>query len=132
MLVVALAGCGRQNAPMEQRHVVIAEQEFVFDVARTPDEQRVGLARYEALPGNRGMLFVYEQPITPSFWMKGMRFPIDIVWLRDGRVVGVEANVTADDGASHYVPTQPVDAVLELGAGQASQLGISRGSVLAF
>lgn len=115
---------------MEQRQVTVGTQRLTLDVARTADEQRTGLARYDALPEDRGMLFVYGQAMTPSFWMKDMRFPIDIVWLRDGRVVGIDANVPADDGATHYVPDEPVDAVLELGAGRAHVLGITEGKIL--
>jgi len=77
---------------------------------------------------DEGMLFVYEEPLQPSFWMKGMNFPIDIVWLWGGQVVGIEHRVPADDGVRHYQPKSVVDAVLELAAGAAANLGLRPGS----
>jgi uncharacterized membrane protein (UPF0127 family) len=40
-----------------------------------------GLAVKNELRDNESMLFVYEEPSKQSFWMKDMRFPIDIIWI---------------------------------------------------
>jgi uncharacterized membrane protein (UPF0127 family) len=40
-----------------------------------------GLAIYECLPENNGMLFIYDIPVTAYFWNKGVSFGIDLAFL---------------------------------------------------
>jgi len=43
---------------------------------------------------NEGMLFVYEGASRQGFWMKDMKFPIDIIWINGtGSVVHIEENL---------------------------------------
>ncbi len=60
---------------------------IVAEVVKSPSEQRRGLGYRDQLKTNQGMLFVYDNPGVRSFWMKGMRFAIDIIWLRQGKIV---------------------------------------------
>ena len=53
-----------------------------------------GLSGYAGLPEDAGMLFVFPEPIQPTFWMKGMLFAIDIIWIRDGTVVQIHESAT--------------------------------------
>ena len=73
-----------------------------------------------------------------TFWMREMRFPLDIVWI-DGslRVVHVthEAPVPVPGTAETDLPRYdaggvPVRYVLEIGAGLARRLGIERGAAV--
>lgn len=99
-------------------------------IAQTVEEQRVGLAGVDRLEDNEGMLFPYESPQRPSFWMKGMQIPIDLLWIRSGRVVGFEESMTPDDGQKIYSPAEEVDAVLELRAGWIRAHGIVVGALV--
>src|SRR5947208_11440214 len=40
-----------------------------------------GLQGKEGLKKNEGMLFIFEQDGLHRFWMKDMKFPIDIIWI---------------------------------------------------
>jgi uncharacterized membrane protein (UPF0127 family) len=62
-----------------------------------------------------------------------MRFPIDIIWVREGVVVDLHKNVQPSSGEAlqTYAPIEPADAVLELRAGTAEKLGIQPGDRLA-
>jgi uncharacterized membrane protein (UPF0127 family) len=65
-----------------------------------------------------GMLFVFPNKIRPTFWMKEMQFAIDLYWLRDGQIIGVEKNMLppapeATDLAKYYSPGE-VNMVLEI------------------
>ena len=52
-----------------------------------------GLAVKNQLKENEAMLFVFEKPGKHSFWMKDMKFPIDIIWLDStGKIVHIEEN----------------------------------------
>jgi len=91
-----------------------------------------GLAGHAPLGINEGMLFRFDEPGIYPFWMKGMTFPIDIVWISGNRVAGfeewvpVEAGVP-DDKLKLYVPPAPVDKVLELAAGRVKLLRAEAG-----
>jgi uncharacterized membrane protein (UPF0127 family) len=75
-----------------------------------------------------GMLFIFPVPSLYGFWMKDMRFPIDIVWISDNRVVGISHNIPPAAQQSlvlpRYYPPRPVSLVLELPAGTAVADGI--------
>jgi hypothetical protein len=75
-----------------------------------------GLAGRTSLPEGRGMLFSMPENDTQHFWMKGMRFAIDIIWIENGRVIGCEKNISPGDPR---VFTSPGDAgyVLEVSEG---------------
>ena len=67
--------------------VEIRDARIEIEIADDQDAQALGLGERETLPWNRGMLLVYEEPTRVAIWMKGMRFDIDIVWIRDGRII---------------------------------------------
>ena len=106
-------------------------------VADTLEERAAGLSGYAGLPDDAGMLFVFAEPTQPSFWMKGMEFALDIIWIRDSTVVQIDASVppppedTADDELPRYRPDEPITHVLELNAGSAARLGITVGDRIA-
>ena len=80
------------------------------------------------------MYFVFDKPKPAVFWMKGMLIPLDIIWISDNTVVGLEKNVPppanpAQTDPLQYHAPQPVDAVLELFSGQAKELNIDVGTV---
>lgn len=55
------------------------------ELAQTPEERRQGLMYREALPEDRGMLFIFEKDKILSFWMKNTAIPLSLAYLsRDG------------------------------------------------
>lgn len=106
-------------------------------MADQPAERALGLGGCEFLPEGAGMYFPYEEPQQTAYWMKGMVMPIDIVWIRNGRVVGVEENVqppasvdVPDADLPHYTSAEPVDGVLEVAAGKAADYGLTVGAAV--
>lgn len=95
------------------------------EIAETPDAQAKGLGERDELAWGHGMYFAYERPGFYAFWMKGMRFSIDIVWLRQGRIVDIDPNVPFEEGTNGPTlrPPELVDAVLEVPAGYAAAEG---------
>ena len=80
------------------------------------------------------MYFPYEHPAIYTFWMKGMRFSIDIIWIRKGRIVGLNINVPFEEGGNGPTmrPKSLVDAVLEVPAGYAAASGWALGDRVSF
>lgn len=85
-----------------------------------------GLAGRKNLPADYGMLFVFSDKKIRNFWMKNMLVPIDIIWISDNRIVGIEPNVLPEPGVSDreltlYRSPLAVDQVLEVRAGLATE-----------
>jgi uncharacterized membrane protein (UPF0127 family) len=113
--------------------VAINGIDFSVDVADTPIKIAKGLAGRGTIKPNEGMLFTFRSPSFKTFWMRNMLVPIDIIWVRDNQVVGVEADVPPQPGAllgqlRRYRSPVPVDYVLEVAAGRAREASIQTGS----
>lgn len=67
--------------------VKIDDMNITALLALTPEEQSSGLAIKETMKENEGMLFVFDTPKKYSFWMKDMKFPIDIIWLNSNKKI---------------------------------------------
>ena len=108
------------------------------EVASTIEQTSRGLGFRDSLDADAGMIFDMHGERDPGFWMRGMRFPLDFVWIDTGRrVIGVTRDVQPQPGAPDselvlYHPPAPVGYVLELNAGAAERLGIGEGTELRF
>jgi uncharacterized protein len=106
------------------------------DVALTADEQTKGLSIKDTLQSNEGMLFPYEAPRILSFWMRDMKFPIDILWLgADKKVVHIEESLQPCSPllpCPSYAPDVQAQYVLETVAGFSSSNGITEGTHVEF
>ena len=119
--------------------VTIAGARFIVDIADDPAERTLGLSGRESLDRDAGMWFVRDAEIVGSFWMREMRFPIDIVWIgADLRVVDVTHSApvpqpgTPIEQLPRYSPSAPAAFVLEITAGLAEELGIDPGTHVEF
>jgi uncharacterized membrane protein (UPF0127 family) len=103
--------------------VEVGGQVFSVEIANTPELRHLGLGERDSLPEDAGMLFLFDRPDTYGFWMKGMRFPIDIAWIYDGRIIHIERRVPADSVRTMY-PGTPATMVLETNAGALDSINI--------
>ncbi|QQG49624.1 MAG: DUF192 domain-containing protein [Candidatus Berkelbacteria bacterium] len=110
--------------------VTINNRNYNAEVAKTTEEQALGLSGRDSMPETDAMIFPFSPPQTVPFWMKDMRFALDIVWIANGKVIGVEKNAPPPKiGAQpqdlpNYRPPAPVDYVLELNAGQSQYFNV--------
>jgi uncharacterized membrane protein (UPF0127 family) len=106
---------------------------FRLELAVTDEEHEVGLSGRQELASGKGMLFVFQRETDSCFWMKDMRFPIDIIWTTaDREVVFLSQNVRPDSYPRTYCTPEPAAYVIELPAGSIGEMGIRRGQVLNF
>ena len=120
---------GKDRSAHVSREVYIDEQVFQLEVADTDEERALGLGYRDSLCATCGMLFQFPEPGMYSFWMKGMRFPLDIIWLDGNRVVFI-VRAVSPSSLELFTPPEPADAVLEVNAGLAKN--IERGDTLSF
>ncbi|MBR8839693.1 MAG: DUF192 domain-containing protein [Stigonema ocellatum SAG 48.90 = DSM 106950] len=118
-----------QQLPISGRAIVPNGTNLELEVARTPQQQEMGLMYRPALPKNRGMLFQFPSPQSISFWMKDTPVPLDIVFMRNGIVEYIAASVPpcTSDPCATYGAKVPIDQVIELRSGRAKELGLKIG-----
>lgn len=117
----------RRTSESEDPHVRIGNALFSVEIADTEKKQSLGLGRRSSLCDTCGMLFVFNHADERDFWMKDMRFPLDILWIRDGKIVHIERSVDFHDQNEIYRSPQPADRVLEINADVCMRLGIGEG-----
>jgi uncharacterized protein len=108
----------------------IGNQSFDLEVAKTHQQEALGLMYRTFLPSNRGMLFLFSPPQPVQFWMKHCRLSLDMIFLRQGKVIAISANTppcTADP-CPVYGPNEPIDQVIEIRGSQAASLGLKVGA----
>ncbi len=120
------------NPPLPTGTVVIAGRvTLTVELARSLGEQVRGLSGRPGLSSGQGMLFVYDRPQPVSIWMKDMRFPLDIVWIRGGRIVKIEKQAPPLlPGGPERIYTATADLVLEVPAGFAARERIRVGDTV--
>ena len=109
----------------------VGDTRFKAELAISPDEKSLGLGFRDNLPQDTGMIFLYHDPATYSFWMRGMEFPLDFLWIGPActivdisQNVGEPASNTPTYQLDLVTPTAPALHVLEINAGLSATLGI--------
>jgi len=115
--------------------VRIRNHRIPVDVAVSVYEQARGLGGRAELKENTGMLFLYDHKEQYNFWMLGMKFPLDFVWIDGKKVVDITRNVPPPKGMEKPTivkPSVPVDKILEINAGDIDKFGIKVGDTVDF
>ena len=112
---------------------IIGKQAITVALATTPAEQEQGLSDTKQLNFDQGMLFVFNPPTMPAFWMKDMNYPLDIIWIdQDKKVIGVSANLDPKTYPQTFSPSDPIEYVLEVSSGFYKTNNIQVGDSLTF
>lgn len=130
--VLFLLSCGGHCSP---KYLVLEINgvSFRLEVADTQEKREAGLSG-RILKDDEGMLFVFERPCRPVFWMKGCLEPLDIIWVDENlKVSGIEekAPVCADGDHIIYRPSSKIKYAIELKGGAAERTGIVKGQRVA-
>ncbi|MEK7185402.1 MAG: DUF192 domain-containing protein [Patescibacteria group bacterium] len=108
------------DSKLSAQSIKIADAKFNIELANTYDSRTRGLSGRKSLADNTGLLFVFDSSARYGFWMKDMKFPIDIIWIDDaGKVVFIEKNVKPSTFPKVFYPSAPASFVLEINAGLA-------------
>jgi uncharacterized protein len=109
---------------------------LVADIAATDEQRTKGLSVKVRLAENEAMLFVFDNEAGHTFWMKNMKFPIDIIWIdTDKTVVHIEHNLQPCSSELLCPTYKPIDDslyVLETVGGFAERHDIVKGTVVEF
>lgn len=118
-------------SPQPKSTVTIDGHTFHVTVASSEKDKEVGLSSISSLPKDQGMVFTFDHPDFYAFWMRNMKFPIDIIYIANRKIVTIVSNVAAPSSDSSsspiYKPKQPADTVLEINAGLSNQYHFAAG-----
>ena len=116
-----------------QPSITIGGETVVVEVARTSAEKEKGLSGRVSLPEGKGMLFLFDRPDRHGFWMPGMHFSIDIVWIgADWRIVDIAKEIPPESYPDVVVSDVDAQYVLEVPAGSIERYGWNVGDETEF
>jgi len=105
--------------------VTSGEVSIVAEVADTDELRIKGLSDRRSIGEKEGMLFVFPKPDFYGFWMKDMRFSIDIIGLdAKKRAIWLQEYITPWSYPEVFTPPRPVRYVLEVKSGTIKGLNI--------
>lgn len=114
----------------------INENILKVELADTKEKRSKGLGGRAKLASGEGILFVFERQDRYPFWMKGLTYPLDFVWISNFEVMDILTNVpppavgVPDRLLTIYQPKVAVDKVLEINAGVIQRLNIKIGDTI--
>lgn len=121
-----------QESSLPKQELNINGVKLIVEVANTDAERAQGLSGRESLPPDTGMLFLFDKTDRYNFWMNGMKFALDYIWLNQEQVVEITPRVPApalsDPFPVSLRPTRDIDAVIEVPAGWAEANNVTVGS----
>ena len=110
------------------KSIHVGNQSLKVKVADTQSLRELGLGNRDTLGKADGMLFIFDTPGMYGFWMKDMKFDLDIIWIdQTGKVIGFEKNVSKNSYPKISYPPNEVRYVLEMNTGSIEKWGIKVG-----
>ena len=134
VLIIVFLGWYYLKHPLVAK-VKIRNTVFTVDVAATEPQKQLGLGGRVSMPTDHGMLFPYDHKEQYEYWMKGMQFALDFIWIDGKTVADITPNIPfpeAGETPRIVRPNVPVDKVLEVHAGTIERVGIKIGDSVEF
>ena len=137
IVLLILVGFALYKNKQNDVKVVCIESKKCFNVesVSTPDKMQLGLGNRDSLNQESGMLFIFPQDVYTGFWMKDMRFPIDLLWIDSTmKVVGIEKNMQpcTESSCPTFDSKVKIRYVLEINSGLADKLGLKEKDTVSF
>ena len=101
---------------------------FTVEIADEPAERAQGLMFRESLGRYKGMLFIFEEPLAASFWMKNTLIPLDMIFLDQHGVVKKVHPMAVPGSLESVLGGDGILSVLEINGGLAEKVGIREGA----
>jgi uncharacterized protein len=129
--VVLLSGCANEPS------VTLRDRLFKVELAADDASRAKGLMFRDVLGEDQGMLFLFPDQQSRSFWMHNCKIALDILYFdQDRKLVSQSLSVPpcnlAPERCPNYPSLKPAKYVLELNAGVSEKLGVRIGDELVF
>ncbi len=108
--------------------IMLGSTKLTAEIADTNELREEGLSGRDSLPTNTGMLFVFQTPDTYGFWMKDMKFSLDLIWISpEKEIIAIDKDAAPNTYPKAFLPPSDVAYVVELPAGFALAHGLKVG-----
>ena len=121
------------NCTYEQIYIYYQTRQqakFCVELATNNEERQRGLMFRKGMELDYGMMFVYDQPQSVSFWMKNTSIPLDIIFADQAGVITKIFENALPFSTTSIFGGHDVQYVLEINAGLTKSLGIMTGSLI--
>lgn len=123
---------GLETVTLPTKSIKIGEATIETEIADTDESRTQGLSNRKRLDEGKGMLFDFTNTDfkKPGFWMKDMLISIDMIWIYNGKIIGITTNVPIppeDRDLEVYYPPSEITHVLEVPAGWSAKNNLKVG-----
>lgn len=103
--------------------VRINDKIIKIEIAASLAAQYQGLSDRPSLCADCGMLFIFDNKQEQEFVMRKMNFPLDIIFIADGKIKKIAANLPpeGENPKNIYSSGEAVNWVLEINGGSAEK-----------
>lgn len=123
-----------RSSSQDTNYATIAGVEFKAEIANTDKAKEIGLSKYSSIENDFALVFPFEKKGKHSFWMKDMKFPIDIIFIRDGKIIKIYENVpfpkSQNENLTIYRPNEDSNMVIEIKAGISKKNNFRNGDIV--
>lgn len=119
----------------EVNYVYFGDTKVRVELAIEEESQARGLSGRESLAEDEGMLFVFAKPDKYFFWMKDMKFAIDMIWLdKYGKIIYIKRDARPETYPETFGIAEDAKFVLEVASGFSDKhkLKVGDGAVFTF
>ncbi|MDI3543976.1 MAG: uncharacterized protein PWQ28_257 [Candidatus Woesearchaeota archaeon] len=119
---------------LQTTELCIKEICFEVELPTSVEEKATGLMFRESLDEDKGMLYIFDQPMEIGIWAKNCLFPIDAIWISsDKRIVHIETMPPCnEENCPVYRNPELAQYVLEINGGLASKYDFNIGDEVRF
>ncbi len=118
---------------LQTKHATLSGVPLQLVIRDTEATRAQGLSGLPQISEGTGMFFVFDEPDYLGFWMKDMKFPIDIIWFDEFyRVVNIQENLSPGTYPQVFTPQVLAQYVLEVPAHFATKHGVKIGDQISF
>ncbi len=125
---------GTEINRLPKKIIQVSGKNIEVEIADTDSTREQGLSNRATLDDGTGMLFDFTNTdyYKPGFWMKDMLISIDMVWIKDEKIIGIEPNVPLPPQSDLplYYPPSEITHVLEVPAGWSARNNVKIGDTL--
>lgn len=121
------------NASLNKTQIKIGENIINVEIADNATKRAQGLSGRDSIATDSGMLFVFESVGKYQFWMKGMKIPVDMIFINNSKVADLLKNVPPplpnqkDSDLPRYQPVSEMNMVLEVQNGYIDKNNVTVG-----
>ncbi len=112
----------------DEKQIQLKNETLNVFISDNDCKRELGLGAVDSLNSNEGMFFVFPNSGNYGFWMKDMKFSIDIIWIDENfSIIGIEKNVAASTYPEIFGDKLVSKYVLEVSSGYSNANSIEVG-----